>query len=137
MSKYISLSEAEEKCDNSKMIINATEKALQTHSEAIVGQLADLRKNLSLMTSSSRDIRYDDNVSDNPDYVQTVSCTAEFLEAKHDNFVSPESLEELKEFLNTQDFSAGALSFGRILQCENAVFPPCIKNIIEELNNYL
>ena len=66
MSKYIS--EAEEKCDISKVIINATEKALQTHSEAIERQLTDLRKNLSLMTS--KDIRYDDNVSDNPDYAQ-------------------------------------------------------------------
>ena len=135
MSKYIS--EAEEKCDISKMIINATEKALQTHSEAIEGQLTDRRKNLSLMTSSSRDIRYDDNFSDNPVYVQTINCTVELLEATHDNFVTPKSWEELKEFLNTQDFSAGALSFGRIRQCENAVFPPCIKNIIEELNSYI
>ena len=90
------------------MIINATEKAFQTHSKAVERQLADL----SLMTS--KDISYDDNVSDNPDYVQTVNCTAELLEPTHDNFVLPESLEELKEFLNTQDFSAGALSFGRI-----------------------
>ena len=133
MSKYIS--EAEEKRDISKMIINATEKALQTHSEAIERQLTDLRKNLSLMTS--RDARYDDNVSDNPDYVQTINCTAELLEATHDNFVTPKSLEELKEFLNTQDISAGALSFGRIRQCENAVFPHCIKNIIEELKSYI
>ena len=62
---------------------------------------------------------------------------AELLEVTHDNFVPPESLEELKEFLKTKDFSAGALSFGRIRQCENAVFPFCIKNIIEELNSYI
>ena len=69
------------------MIINATEKALRTHSKAIERQLTDLRKNLSLITSKY--IRYD-NVSDNPDYAQTVNCTAELLEATHDNFVPPE-----------------------------------------------